>query len=371
MRFQKTFVFIYIIMMQYNNCFINISNLKQNATTIKNKIGKNTKLCAVVKANAYGHGIKPVCMALYGLADFFGVATYLEAKEIREFDTTTPIIVLGLTDIYGIGWCAEHNVSVTINSLQEVNDINKLALKSPVKIHFKVNTGLNRFGFSSISEFKYAYEVANQSKNIIIEGIFTHFATKAGDTLFVEEQHQQFLKFLQTINTQNLILHCCNSFACENYPQFYHQMVRCGFSLYGWAQGMLPVQKITSKVLAIQHVKAGQTVGYDRTYKPKKDCILAVVSLGYADGFDRKNSNKTRVVINNRWAKVVGLVYMDVCMVDITHIKNVHVGNTVLILGAQNNKVLSPQYYAKYLKTSPYEILLKFNHRRMNVICVE
>ena len=325
-------------------------------------------LCAMVKANAYGHGVKIVCETLKDIANFFGVATVGEAKEIRKFNKTTPILVVGLCLEKQVAWCAKNNVSVTVNSLDELIAFEKELKQLVVNIHFKINTGLNRIGFSSVDQFLLAYEFAKQQLCFLVQGVFTHFATKQNDEHFIEQQHKQFMKFLAPIETSSLIIHCCNSYATDRYPEFHHNMVRCGFSLYGWEnETYLPVLNITSKVLAVQQVAKGETVGYDRTYVAPSNQTIAVVSIGYADGFDRRNSNLASVLIHGQWAPVVGLVCMDVCMVDVTNIENVTPQTTVTILGTDGNYTLSPHYYANLLKTSPYEILLKFNHRRMNV----
>ncbi len=153
---------------------------------------------------------------------------------------------------------------------------------------------------------------------------------------------------------------------------YHHGMVRCGFNLYGWQMDykmqLKPVLSIISKVVFVHNIKAGETVGYDRTFTATKNLKIAVLPIGYADGFDRRLSNKLEVLINGKKAKVVGNICMDVCMVDVTKIKNVCVGDEVTLLGRNGGYELTPYHYANILGTSPYEILLKFRHDRMNKI---
>lgn len=359
-------------MKKFNNFIINQSNLVHNVKNIKNYIGNKTLLCVMVKANAYGHNVKAVCESLKYEADWFGVATLCEAKEIRSFNKTTPVLVVGLIDAKQVNWCAKNNVAITVNSLTEVENINKTLTAKNLKIHFKINTGLNRIGFNSKKSFLKAFGLAKKNPKIACQGIFTHFATKGNDKEFISKQADTFKEYTNLVTHEHLIVHCCNSYAALNLKELHFNMVRCGFAIYGWQKSghvvLKPILKVTATLLAIHKIKKGETVGYDREYTAPKDVKVGVVSLGYADGFDRRNSNNAKVLINGKFVPVIGNVCMDVFMVNINAVKHAKVGDEVVIIGESINKAITPEMYAAKLKTSPYEILLKLNYKRMNFV---
>lgn len=360
-------------MENFNDHIINKCNLKSNYNQIKNYVGNKVKVCAMVKADAYGHGIKDVCKALSN-ADFFGVASAMEAKNIRKFNKRTPILIVGVVNPESIVWCSKNNVSVTITSLEELKKFSLILGYNKLKCHLKINTGLNRIGFDNVNQFRKALKFIKHNSNICLEGVFTHFATKLSDVEFIVRQHQRFMQFVNFVD-DSVIVHCCNSFATLMLKDYHHSMVRCGFNLYGWQldykMHLKPVLSILSRVVFIHNIKAGETVGYDRTFTATKNTKIAVLPIGYADGFDRRLSNKGYVIINGKKAYVVGNICMDVCLVDVTKIKDVRVGSIATLIGRNGGAELTPYHYANWLGTSPYEILLKFKHERMNKIVLK
>lgn len=361
-------------MENFNNHILNAGYLKNNYSQIKNYVGASVKVCAMVKADAYGHGLKDVCKALKGV-DFFGVASAYEAKHIRSFNKHTPILIVGVLNQSCVLWCAENNVSVTVASLKELKNFCAELNNKPLKVHLKINSGLNRIGFNRVKEFKQCLCFIKKHANIKLEGVFTHFATKLNDVEFIVRQHCTFMQFVEHVKEKNVIVHCCNSFATLMLQPFHHQMVRCGFNLYGWQldykMQLKPALKVTSKIVFVHSIKKGETVGYDRTFLASKNTKVAVIPIGYADGFDRRLSNNFYVLVNGKWAKVIGNICMDVCMLDISQIKNVKIGDEVVLIGRSGSEELTPYNYANALGTSPYEILLKFRHDRMNKIVIK
>lgn len=360
-------------MENFNNYIVNLSNLKNNFNEIKQCVGANVKVCAMVKADAYGHGLKDVCNVLVG-ADFFGVASVFEAKKIRKFNKFTNILVVGVSNWEHIIWCGCANVSVTVSSVSELNKIISILNGAKIKVHIKINTGLNRIGVNTISEFKQILRIIKDNNNIMLEGVFTHFATKLNDVEFMLKQYETFCSFTKFVDNQDVIIHCCNSFATLWFNKFHNGMVRCGFNLYGWQLAsplnLKPVLNITSKIVFIHKIKKGESVGYDRDFIADKNMVVAVLPIGYADGLDRRLSNNFSVLVNGEWAKIIGNICMDVCMVDITAI-NAAVGDDVVLLGNSGKLELTPHNYASVLGTSPYEILLKFKYDRMNRILIK
>lgn len=358
--------------MGFNKFIIDTKALNYNVDKIKNTIGKNVKLCAVVKAEAYGHGGVTVASKIANKCDFFAVACVKEAMELRDRNILNDILVLGIVSVKELKYCIFNNISITLSSLTQLNDIlNKLKLLNLnsdnfLKIHIKINTGLNRLGFNSVKNFNTALNIIKVNNNLKLCGIFTHFATKGNDTNFIYEQYNNFIKYVDLVKDKCIIIHNNNSYATLNLPSMYNSMVRCGYVIYGWQEGFKPVLSITSEIVNITNVGCG-TVGYDRTYIAN-DKKIAVIPIGYADGFDRRLSNNFKVLVNGCYAQVVGNICMDMTMLDVTNVKGVKVGSKVTLLGADGDKEVSVFDYANALGTSPYEVLLKFKFNRLDII---
>ena len=356
-------------MKSFNDYIVDVKVLKENANNIKNKIGNDKKLCAVVKANAYGVGLQTVCKALSGIADFFACACIKEALCIRTFDKSTPILILGYIDNCDLKIVADNNISISVGSLDQIKVLDRLS-KEKIKIHLQVNTGLNRFGFRSISNFKQALKIIENNENIILEGVYSHLATKQNDISFMNKQLYRFLQYRNLIKNKNILFHIANSYGILNSNKFHLNMVRSGFLLYGYTQnsiGNKPIVTIKSHIISIQNVKKGDTIGYDRTYKCSKSTRIAVVPIGYADGFCRRLSNNFNVIINNKKYPIVGRICMDVFMVDIGK-DDISVGNSVVLLGESKGNKITLDDYADKIDTSPYEVVCNFNYKRMNYI---
>lgn len=359
-------------MKSFNDFILDTKKLKNNAYNIKSQLDRNTKFCAIVKANAYGLGIEAVCKSLYGIADFFAVANVSEGVGIRVFDKITPVLILGVVDESHLDIIAKSNLSISISSIEKLVEILNFCEKNQVKInvHLQVNTGLNRFGFRSIAIFREGLKLIENSKYVVLQGVYSHFATKANDVRFIKKQYLRFNQFRKYIKDSDVICHIANSFATLYDKKFHLDMVRNGYLLYGCGKNAIGnkfVLSIKSKLVNIFEAKKGDTVGYDRTYCVKNSMTIGVVPIGYADGYDRRLSNNFYVLINGEKCPIIGNICMDCFMVDLSHV-NAKMGDDVIILGNQKNEKITLDDIAKVLDTSPYEVLLKFNYRRMNYI---
>lgn len=351
----------------FNDYNVNITTLKNNANNIKSKVGASVKFCAVVKANAYGMGIDTAVKELSGIADFFACACVKEAAKIRLVDKLTKVLILGACDIRDLNFVADNNISISISSLAQLEDIIANCNKK-INVHIQVNSGLNRFGIKNITEFRRVLELCKNNKFITIEGVYSHFATKSNDVEYMNKQFLRFLQFKKIVKLKNVIFHIANSYATISSNKYHLDMVRTGFLLYGQMSnniGNKPVISISSKIVNITQVKRGDSIGYDRTYRVNSSMKIAVVPIGYADGLNRKVSNKFSVIIKDTLCPIVGLVCMDVFMVDVSKIQ-VQVGDKVTILGESATKEITLNDYAKCVETSPYEVLCNFNYKRMN-----
>ena len=358
-------------MKSFNDFIVDVKQLKINALNIKSNLDRNVKLCAIVKANAYGLGVETVCKTLYGIADFFAVSSLWEALNIRIFDKITPIVVLGMTDLENIQVASKNDISISVSSLEQLLKIEQYSAEFGCnsKLHLQVNSGLNRYGFKSLPLFKSALKVIESSNNLELEGVYSHFATKSNDVSFLKKQFVKFNQFKNVVKNENVIFHISNSYATSLDKKFHLNMVRNGFALYGGNSyfGNKFVLSIKSKLVNIFEVKKGDTIGYDRTFVVPKAMKIGVVPLGYADGYDRRLSNKFYVLAGGEKCRILGNICMDCFMIDLTN-TDANVGDDVVILGKQKQRTITLQDIAEALQTSPYEVLLKFNYKRMNYI---
>lgn len=357
-------------MKTYNDYILNINELKKNVSNIRNFITENTKFCAIVKADAYGLGVENVCKAIKDKVDFFGVACIVEALAIRKFDKETNILVLGVTSPEHYSICEKLGISITISSLEHLQELIKS--KNKCRIHLKINTGMNRFGISKLSELKKCLKLIEDNK-LILEGVFSHFATKKNDIGFLKKQYYKFLQFKSIVRNKNVIFHISNSYGTTFEGIKNLDMVRCGNLMYGITENEIKnkcVLTIKSKIVAVHRIKKGESVGYDRSFIAVKRMKIAIVPLGYADGIDRRLSNNFYVLVNGIKCKIIGYICMDALIIDISNL-DANVGSEVVLLGKQKNEKITLTDYAKALNTSPYEVMLKFKYKRMNCIIKE
>lgn len=331
---------------------INVDALIHNFNIIKQTA--NTKVCAVVKANAYGHGVDIVAPLLQQAgADFFAVSNIEEALKLRELGITKPILILGYTPVEYVQELAAHNISQCVYSLDYANELSAKAAKAGVKIkaHLKLDTGMSRIGFDCRSDQLIGIDDAIASAKLAgldIEGIFTHFAVSDRNELqedgFTAEQYNRFCKAIDTLKAHGIdpeYKHCCNSAALCLDSDKHLNMCRAGIVLYGLTpssdlelpQDFKPVMSFKSVVSQVKNIRCGDTVSYGRTFKAQKDMTIATISAGYADGYYRLLSNKASVLINGKRAKIIGRVCMDQFCVDVTDIPDVKRGDEVVLFG--------------------------------------
>ena len=350
-------------MINFNDYIIDGEKLQSNIKRIKRYIGRSTKICAVVKSDAYGLGVE-------NDVDYYAVVCVKEAIELRLIDSVKPILILGVCNLEYINWCARNDVEISISTLEEVRYINKY-LDGTIKVHIKINSGMNRFGIKSITILRQILKEIRKSQKIIIVGAYTHFATKAENLDFIDYQYSFFEKMIKEIKIKDLIVHCANSFVSTTDKLKLCNMIRVGFSMYSDHYERLKIENvltIKARLINVNNVKKGESVGYDRTFIAKRPSKIGVVSMGYNDGFARNLSNNFKVIVNGQFVNVVGNVCMDCFMIDLTDIKGYFVGSEVVILGESCGNKITLEDYAKALNFSPYEVLTGFKTRRMNVI---
>jgi len=356
--------------------------IESNVRQLKSKLSKNCQFMAVVKADGYGHDAKLVSeYAIKGGASQLGVATLNEGIKLRSSGVKKPILILGnLYTKRDLIICLKNDLMPTISSVREClicNNIGKhFGLKFP--LHLKVDTGMSRLGFE-YNKFVQQFEKIKSFENILIEGIYSHLSSadeaNALDPKSITQlQRLKFNELLKQINldrNNEIKIHLANSAGMLLSKDFHFHMVRVGLSMYGYS----PLDKIDKnlllkpalflkvKVAFIRNIDKGVSVSYGGKFVSRRKTKLAVLSIGYADGVPRNLSGKIKVIHNNKLYPQVGSITMDQMMVDITGSNEIRIGSTMVLLGSDGDKTISPLEWARKSNTIPWEILCSFKNR--------
>ncbi len=359
---------------------INLDIIAENIRIIRSKTNENARLAAVVKADAYGHGTKNVVreMILNG-CEYLMVACINEAMQLRTFEKTVPILILGYTSPLDMQKAVEADVSLTIYSVSDAHALSDAAKKcgKPAKIHIKLDTGMNRIGFRADAEDTVrCIKEISMLENIEIEGIFTHFAkADEKDSSYTLMQYGKFTDCCKALENENIkipLKHVCNSAGILKFKDMHCDMVRSGIISYGLAPSdemdirkfnLMPAMSIKTSVTRIQYIKKGEKISYGGTYAADRDMKIATLPIGYADGYSRLLSNKGKVIIGGKYANIVGRICMDQCMIDVTDVNNIDVGDEVVVIGRDAGKEISCEFLADLMGTINYEIACMVNRR--------
>ena len=363
---------------------IDINAAEKNFNLIKNKLNKDTKLCCVVKANAYGHGAVYLSKLYEKLgADFFAVSNIEEAMQLRNNGISTPILILGYTPTSCASILAENNISQSVFSYSYAKELSKSATADgvTVKIHIKLDSGMGRIGFDCIHKreemLQSIVDVCNM-QGLESEGVFTHFALAddgADGAEFTKLQYERFISAVDELKAHGIefkIRHCANSATTFEYPEYHLDMVRVGVVLYGLApsakvrgcEELVPVMSLKSVISMIKEIEEGDTVSYGCTFKAEKKAKIATAPVGYADGFWRSNAdNGTQMLIRGQRVNIVGRVCMDQLMLDVTNVKGVREGDYITLIGADKDEFISADELARNNNTIGYEIICAIGER--------
>jgi len=356
--------------------------IETNVRHLRTKLSKNCQFMAVVKADGYGHDAKVVSdFALKGGASQLGVATLKEGIKLRSFGVKKPILILGnLYSKRDLIISFKNDLMPTISSIRECLICNNIGKHFGIRfsLHLKVDTGMSRLGFESY-KFVEQFEKIKSFENISIEGIYSHLSSadeeKALDPKSVTQlQRLKFNALLKQINLERnheIKIHLANSAGMLLNKDFHFHMVRVGLSMYGYSplgkidKNLLlkPALFLKAKVAFIRTIDPGVGVSYGGKFVTIRKTKLAVLSIGYADGVPRNLSGKIKVIYNNKLYPQVGSITMDQMMVDITGSNEIRVGSTMILLGSDGDKTISPVDWAKESNTIPWEILCSFKNR--------
>ncbi|MGN1387087.1 MAG: alanine racemase [Bacillus sp. (in: firmicutes)] len=352
---------------------INLDHIYDNVSAMKQYIRDDMKLCAVVKANGYGHGAYEVAqIALEAGAEWLAVAFLDEAIALRKKGIEVPILILGAIRACDAGLAAEHNISVTVFSnewLQEAESYIPNNTKLPV--HIKCDTGMGRLGYRDGEQMKRAEQLIVQSSAYTLEGCFTHFATADEiDTEYYEMQYEKFIELLGALSKLPALIHSSNSASSFRFEKAWFNGIRLGISMYGLSPSsemkeLLPYPlkealTLHTKIVNVKQIEAGASVSYGATYQADKQEWIATLPIGYADGWIRKLSGQ-EVIIDGIRMPIVGRVCMDQCMVRLP--KHYPVGTPVTLIGKDGNESVSVDEIAERLQTINYEVICSISSR--------
>lgn len=346
-----------------NNCLklIDLENLRYNLKTIKAKLSRSIKLCAVIKDNAYGHGVNNVLGTIVCYADYLAVATVQEGCAVRK-QTDLPILILGEFEKDNLDQILENNLEVTISDIEELQYLTDKLKTRSIGVHLAIDSGMHRLGFDDKKQFKQALKIILKNTNIILKGIFTHIGD-ANNSVRTNQQKANFDEYYALLpSTMHPLVHVANSDTMHFYNTMHYSMVRVGISLYGYGENkeLKPVMSVVAKIVHITTLKSDSFVGYGSEHILKKGTTLATLAIGYGQGFMRTNQKFGSVIINGKLCKIVANVCMDMTIVDISNAK-CEVGDYAIIMGAQGIHKLDVNLLSTLNNTIPDEILTNFN----------
>ncbi len=341
--------------------------LRWNARQVRRLIGPRVKFLAIVKANAYGHGAVPCSRVLLAAgADALGVATVEEGIELRTAGIRVPIVILGLTQPAEAQRILLHDLQPAVTTWPQVRALVAVArrLKKNVAVHIKVDTGMGRIGLSPDAARTF-FERVRLLPELRVAGLFTHFAHADGkDRQWVDRQVARLHAVAHHLD-RGTLLHAANSAAVIKFPDTHIDMVRPGLMLYGLYPSptlrsrvkLKPVLSWKTQVIELKQVPAGTGLSYNHTFVTKRASLIATLPVGYADGFSRGLSNCGQVLVRGQRCPVVGRVCMDMCLVDVTRVAGVALGDEVVLIGRQRSAELPVEVMAATLDTITYEIV--------------
>lgn len=357
---------------------IDLDNLAFNLKGIRN-LTKGAEMIGVVKADAYGHGaVDVVPTLLENGVTRLAVAVVSEAAELRNAGIDVPIMILGYTPMIMAGDIFKYGIEPTVFSYEYVKKLSKLAEKDKVnvKVHIAVDTGMGRIGFLPNEESVQDVYKISKLPNIIIEGLFSHFSTSdERDKEYSNLQLEKYKWFVQELENKGILIkikHIANSAAIMDLPHTNFQAVRPGIILYGYYPSdevqknnlkLKPVMTLKTNIVHLKTLKKGEYISYGRKFQCERDSVIATIPVGYADGYSRQLGPKAKVIINDTFAPVVGRICMDQCMIDVTDIKGLKVGDEVILMGQSENCKFNADDMAEILGTINYEIICLISKR--------
>ena len=364
---------------------ISLDAIEHNFVEIRKRLNPNTKVCCVVKADAYGHGAERLAKEYEKMgADWFAVSNLEEAQQLRRAGIKLPILILGYTPPEKAAELARLNISQALVGSEYGQSLSHYAKKAgvTVKVHVSLDTGMSRIGFlyqnpqrdaASLKEI----EAACTLPCLEAEGIFTHFAVAdegENGRSYTQMQYQNFCDAIEQLSKRGIqfqIRHCANSAAIFDYPEMQLDMVRPGVILYGLMPSnalqnpapLIPAMQLKSVVALVKNIPAQTTVSYGRMFTAPENTVVATVPIGYADGYPRILFQSADMLLHGKRAKIIGRVCMDQLMLDVTNIPDVRSGDIVTVFGRDGEAILPVDELASHVGTINYELVCDVSKR--------
>lgn len=355
---------------------VNLGAIRHNIQEQQKHLAPNSKIFAVVKANAYGNGLVPVAQTAIGAgATGACVAILDEALELRDNGITKLILVLGITPVENAHVAAEAGVSLTVGSLDWLKNYHQLASANhwtkPLKVHLGIDSGMGRIGFTTVESFNEAVKFVREHHEFEFEGMFTHFATAdSADDSYFNKQVNKWEQFVSSLTELPAFVHMANSATgMWHREKITANTVRMGISMYGQNPSgrelaatldLQPVEQLVTSISFVKKLKAGESVSYGATYTAQEDEWLATLPIGYADGYPRCMTGY-KVLVDGQFCDIAGRVCMDQMMIRLP--KPYPVGTQVVLMGRSGNKEITANDLADRADTINYEIMTNINNR--------
>ena len=359
---------------------VDLSALRENLAWIRHRVGPRVKIMTVVKADAYGHGLKQIAaLLMQSGTDIFGVANLVEAQAIRSVGRGWPILMLGACLPDEVEWAVREEVTPTISSFEEAKRFSAAALRAQktMPIHLKVDTGMGRLGIATEQAAALFHE-AEQLPGIRIQGIYTHYASVEDDADFSRRQRERFRGLIQSLLKKRKLefIHANNSGALlfERHGSMYNT-VRPGLLVYGvlppgkrrpataFKKHLRPALSWKCRVSFVKEIQKGTPLSYGRTFVAPARMRVATLTAGYGDGYLRAGSHRARVLIGGRLCPVLGRITMDQMMADISQVPEVKAGDEAVLIGHQGREQITASQLAEWCGTIPWEVLTNITYR--------
>ncbi len=360
-------------MKKYERLYANVylDAISYNIKQMKNKLSNNIEICAVVKADGYGHGAVPIAKEIEDIVWGYAVATTEEGIQLKKHHIKKPILLLGYHSNNQLEEIIENEIRTTIFQWDMVEALSKKAkqMGKDAYIHIKVDTGMGRIGLMPKNVYPFIEKVL-LLPNIKIEGVFTHLSTADEvDKTYTNIQLHRFNEVIEELKQYNISIpyyHYANSAAIIELDCSNSNLVRSGISQYGLYPSndvntksicLRPALELKSQIIYKKEVEANESIGYGATYKTKEKTIVATIPVGYGDGYPRNLSNNGEVLIHGKRAPIIGRVCMDQFMVDVTHINEVEEGDEVTLIGKDGDEIITVEEVAEKAGIFNYELI--------------
>jgi alanine racemase len=354
---------------------VNLAAIERNIRRLRDSLAPGTRMCAVVKADAYGHGAVPVARAARAAgAGWLAVASAQEAAELRGAGLEGPLLVMGALSHEELPLALEAGADVVAWTQDFMTELERADGGSSVGVHVKLDTGMGRFGTRELEEaLQIAQRAGSSAGALRLRGAMTHLATADCDPDFMRAQLEAFQPFVERVREQrpDVLVHAANSAAVLNAPKSHFDLVRCGLAVYGCdpmggspeERQLDPALELVSYVAAVKPAQPGESVGYGRTFTAERETNIATVPFGYADGYVRALSNNSDALIGGRRHPVVGTISMDNLTVDVGPQDAVRVGDRVVLLGGDGSERQTAEDLARRAGTISWEVLCGISGR--------